>query len=264
MNEIVIVRGGGDIASGIIQKLHRSGFRVLVLEIEHPMAIRRKVSFAQGIFDGETSVEGIRCIKANDIDDIYMIWKQGHVPIKVDENCSILNKIESDVVVDAILAKRNMGTNKAMAPITIGIGPGFEAGKDVNIVIESNRGHDLGRLIFNGLPQSNTGIPGNIAGYTLERVVKAPCEGRIINKCEIGDMVEKEQVIAEINGTEVKSKIKGVLRGLIMNNTYVKEGIKIGDVDPRGIKESCFTISEKARAIGGGVLEAILYMQNKG
>lgn len=259
--EVIVVRGGGDIASGIIQKLHRSGFKVLILELKTPMVIRRRVSFAQAIFDGETTVEEIKAVKASTIDEIKNIWDREQVPIIIDEECSILKKINVDILIDSTLAKRNLGMEKSLAPITIAVGPGFEAGRDVDIVIESNRGHDLGKLIFNGFAQANTGEPGNISGFTTERVIKAPCEGKIKSVLDIGDTVKKGQIIAQIGTVPVVSKIEGVIRGLIMNNTYVMEGLKIGDVDPRGIKEYCFTISEKARAIGGGVLEAILYIK---
>lgn len=259
--DIVVVRGGGDIATGIIQKLHRSGFKVLILELENPMVIRREVSFAQAIFDNEKVIEGIKAIKVDEIEGIKKVWDQNEIPIIIDEKCDILNKLKIDILVDATLAKKNLGVSKDMAPITIGVGPGFDAGNDVDLVIESNRGHDLGKLILKGKAQLNTGVPGNIAGFTKERVIKSPCEGRIKTINKIGDLVTKGQIIAEIESEPVKAKIDGVLRGLIMNNTYIKKDTKIGDVDPRGIREYCFTISEKARAIGGGVLEGILYMK---
>ncbi|WP_425448766.1 selenium-dependent molybdenum cofactor biosynthesis protein YqeB [Dethiothermospora halolimnae] len=259
MKGIVIVRGGGDIATGVIQKLHRSGFKVLVLEIEKPLVIRRTVSIAQGIFDGEIIIEDIKGVKVDNVAEIKEEWDKNNIPIIIDRNCSIIDKIKPRVLVDAIMAKKNIGTTKTMADITIGLGPGFKAGEDVDVVIESNRGHDLGRLIFDGYAEKNTGIPGKIMGYTKERVIKSPATGIIKHISSIGDNVKKGEVIAKVGEEPVYSKLDGTLRGLIMEGLYVSEGLKIADVDPRGIKKHCYSISEKARAIGGGVLEAILY-----
>ena len=261
MKDIVVVRGGGDIATGIIQKLYRSGFKVIVLETESPTVIRRTVSFAQAIFDGITVVEDIKAVKARDIDDIYSIWNKGDIPIIIDEECNILKEIKANVVVDAIIAKKNLGTHKDMAPITIGVGPGFKGGHDVDVAIESNRGHDLGRLIFSGYPEEDTGIPGDIGGYSKERLIKSPGDGIIKNISNIGDTVKKGEVIAKVGSLSVKTDIDGILRGLIMDKSYVRKGLKIGDVDPRAKKEHCYSISDKARTIGGAVLEAILYLK---
>jgi len=261
INDIVVIRGAGDLATGIAYRLHRSGFRVILLEISKPLVIRRTVSFAQAIFDGSTTIEGVKAVKVEDINEIYKEWDDGNIPILVDESCNVLKHIEADVLVDAILAKKNIGTNKDMAPITIAAGPGFEAGKDVDVVIETNRGHYLGSLIFEGYAQENTGIPGLIAGYGKERVVKSPADGIIRHVSKIGDIVKKDQIIAYVDETPVKATLDGVLRGLIMEGLEVFTGLKIADVDPREVPEYCYSISEKAKAIGGGVLEAILYMK---
>ena len=260
-DDIVVIRGGGDIATGIAHRLHRSGFRILMLEIENPTMIRRKVSFGEAIFEGQIVVEDVKAVRTYRLEDIYEIWNQGHIPIMVDKECSIINKLSIDILVDGTLIKKNMGNNKEMAAITVGVGPGFNAGEDVDVVIETDRGHDLGKLIFRGYAKPDTGVPGKILGYDVERVIRAPCEGIIENLLEIGDMVKKDEIIAYVNGISVISKIDGVLRGIIKNKSRVKKDFKIADVDPRGIKEYCFTISDKARAIGGGVLEAILYMK---
>lgn len=261
MKEIVIVRGGGDIASGVIQKLYRCGFKVLVLEIENPTCIRRAVSFSEALFEDEIEVEGITGVKVRDIEEIEDAWKNNKVPVIIDPKGSYINLLKPKAVVDGILAKKNLGTYINMAPITIALGPGFEAGKDVDVVIETNRGHNLGRLIFNGEAQADTGAPGNIGGYTKERVIYSPCDGVINNVREIGDIVKKEEPLAYVGDYIVRATIDGVLRGIIRNNSKVYEGLKIADIDPRlEERKNCFTISDKARTIGGGVLEALIYL----
>ena len=262
LNETVIVRGGGDIASGAIQKLHRSGFKVLVLEIKNPTAIRRKVSFSEALYEGEIEIEGISSIYVNGMEEINDAWMQNKVPVIVDSNGKYIELLQPEIVVDAILAKKNMGTNIDMAPITIGLGPGFEAKKDVHIVIETNRGHDLGRLIFHGKAQEDTGVPGTIGGYSKERVIYSPCSGVINTVSKIGDIVKKGETIAYVDNIEVKATIDGVLRGIIRGGRNICKDLKIADIDPRiEEKKNCFSISDKARTIGGGVLEAVFYMR---
>lgn len=263
-NNRIIVRGGGDIASGTIQKLHRSGFKVLVLEIETPSSIRRNVSFSEAVYDGETTIEGIKGVFVNTTDEILRVWDKGHVPVTIDAKGKLIKEIKPIAVVDAILAKKNLGTDMSMATITIALGPGFNAGVDVNMVVETMRGHNLGRLIFHGYAEKNTGSPGIIGGYSNERVIYSNYEGSISNLREIGDIVQASETIAVIDGKEVKTTIKGVLRGIIRDKTYVTKGLKIADIDPRlGQVENCNTISDKARTIGGSVLEGILYFQSK-
>lgn len=261
---LVVVRGGGDIASGTIQKLHRSGFKVLVLEIEKPTAIRRNVAFSDAIYNGESEVEGIKSIRVNNIEQINEAHNNNLIPILVDKNADIVKELKPLAVIDAILAKRNLGTNKEMAPITIALGPGFCAGKDVDVVIETNRGHNLGRLIFEGFAKENTGVPGVIDGFSKERVIYSEHEGYIKHVKNIGDIVKQGEVIALINESEVKASISGLLRGLIKEDALVNKGLKIADIDPRITEiENYTTISDKARSIGGGALEALLYMKNK-
>ncbi|MCT4509636.1 MAG: selenium-dependent molybdenum cofactor biosynthesis protein YqeB [Tepidibacter sp.] len=261
VENVVVIRGGGDIATGIAHKLHRSGFKVLILEVEKPTMVRRTVSFASAVFDCEVVIEDVKSVKVYNAKDIYKIWNDDNIPVIVDPKCSVINEIKLDILVDATLAKKNLGMNKEMASITIGVGPGFNAGHDVDVVVETIRGHDLGRLIFRGYAKANTGIPGKILGYDKERVLRAPCNGIIKNLSDIGDNIKKNQIIAYVENKPVKASIDGVLRGMIMNNSEVKEGLKIADIDPRGIKKYCFTISDKARSVSGGVLEAILYMK---
>ncbi|SHJ71458.1 xanthine dehydrogenase accessory factor [Dethiosulfatibacter aminovorans DSM 17477] len=261
--EIVIVRSGGDVASGTIKRLHEAGFKVIVLEIENPTAIRRTVSYSQCVFDGTVTIEGTTarlCRTLEEVDDAHF---KGEIPVVIDPKGEMIDIIQPQVLIDAILAKKNLGTDKSMADIVIALGPGFEAGVDVDAVIETNRGHNLGRVIYEGKPQANTGAPGNIGGYTVERVIYSSGNGEIKVFCDIGSLVEKDEVIAEVEGKEIRSKIKGVIRGMIADKTHVFKGMKIGDVDPRNEVKNCYGISDKARAVGGGVLEAILHLQMK-
>lgn len=262
--QIVIVRGAGDIASGIIHRLFKSGFKVIALEIEKPLSIRRTVSFSEAIYDGETTVEGVKAIRADSVGSAMNILKEGNVPVLIDEEGLSISQIKPIAVVDAILAKRNIGTNKNMAPITIGVGPGFCAGDDVDYVIETKRGHYLGRVIYKGCAIANTGIPGIIMGYGEERVIKSPCDGLIRHVKKIGDLVNEGDLICYIGEEKVKAQISGVIRGLIRENLYVEKGLKIGDIDPRSDIDYIYTISDKARAVAGGVLEALLHGLSKG
>lgn len=263
LENVVIVRGGGDVASGTIQKLHRSGFKVLVLEVENPTCIRRKVSFSEAIYDKYVIIEDIKAVYINNSEEIKECWQKDEIPVAVDPKGKYIDLLKPEIVVDGILAKKNLGTNMNMAHITVALGPGFKAKEDVNVVIETNRGHNLGRLIFNGSASENTGIPGNIEGYSKERVIYSPCAGSIKNVREIGDIVKAGEVIAYVDNFEVKATIDGVLRGILRNNSKVSQGLKIADIDPRLSEvENCYKISDKARNIGGGALEAILYMRN--
>lgn len=261
LNDIVIVRGGGDLATGTIQKLHRSGFRVLVLEVAKPTAIRRDVSFSEALYEGKIEVEGIEAVQVGSLSEIENAWINKKVPVIIDEEGKYIKEIKPKIVVDAIIAKRNMGTTRDMADITIALGPGFTAGEDVDVVIETTRGHNLGRLIFSGKAKENTGIPGSILGYSKERVIYSPCAGIMKNVLNIGDVAEKDEIITYVGDTPVKATIPGLLRGIMRSGSAVSMGFKIADIDPRlSEKTNCYTISDKARSIAGGVLEAILYL----
>ncbi len=261
--DIVIVKSGGDIATGIIQKLHRTGFRVLVLEIERPTTIRRTVSFSEAVFNGSTIVEELVAVRVNNQKEIIDAWEKDYIPLIVDPLGEYIQKIKPMVVIDAIIAKKNLGMKKDIAPLTIGIGPGFCAGVDVDVVIESNRGHNLGKLIYDGFAEANTGVPGNIEGFTNERVVYSPTDGLFKALHEIGDLVKKGDILGYVGDTPVCTQIDGVLRGSIRNGLMVKKGLKILDIDPRLDElENCNRISDKARAIGGAVLEAIFIWKN--
>lgn len=259
---LIVLRGGGDIASGIAHRLKRSGFKVVILDIEKPLCIRRMVCFSEAMYSGQIEIEGIKGVKVNSLEEIYDELNKSNIPIFVDEKAEIIKELKPDVLVDAILAKKNLGTKRDMAPITIGIGPGFEAGLDVDFVIESNRGHDLGKVIDRGSAQDNTGLPGLIMGYSAERVIRATANGEIRHFVHLGDIIEKGTLISKIGDSQVIAEISGMIRGLIKDGTPVVEGLKIGDIDPRGYNIVPDTISDKARAIGGGVLEAILYIYN--
>lgn len=256
---MILVRGGGDIATGSIYKLHRCGYRVLVLETKEPAAIRRKAAFCEAVYDGIACVEGVVCQKADTIKACEKIWEEGKIPLMTDPQAQILSVVKPEVVVDGILAKKNLGTNRNMAPLTIGLGPGFCAGTDVDYVIETMRGHQLGRIITKGCALPNTGVPGIIGGYGAERVIHAPVSGRLRANAQIGDLVEEGDLLAVIGETQVKASLTGVLRGIIRDGFLVHEGLKIADIDPRKEqKENCSTISDKARCIAGGVLEVVV------
>ena len=267
-NQLIIIRGGGDIATGTIHKLHRCGYPVLVLETGTPSAIRRQVALSEAVYDGISEVEGVECVRASGWQEAQSILKQGMVALLVDPECRILEEVKPWALVDAILAKKNLGTNRQMAPKTIALGPGFEAGKDVDLVIETNRGHNLGRIIGSGSAQPDTGIPGVIAGYGKARVIHSPAMGIFRARTQIGDRVEKDQPIGVVvtgqGEVEIPATLTGILRGLIRNGYPVTKGFKIADIDPRESEyENCFTISDKARCIAGSVLEALLYLEAK-
>lgn len=255
----LIVRGGGDLASGVIHKLHQCGYQILVLECKKPSAIRRKVSFGEAVYDGEARVENVLGRLITDIEECQAVWERNEIPIFVDETGRSAELLRPDALIDAILAKRNLGTSRSMAPMTVALGPGFEAGGDVDYVVETQRGHNLGRIISQGYAAADTGVPGVIGGYGKERVIHAPAAGTIHNCSCIGDIVEKDQVIAQIDGTPVYASLTGVLRGIIRDGYQVPAGMKIADIDPRKEqKQNCDTISDKARCIAGGVLEILL------
>ena len=262
-DEVILVRGGGDLATGTIHRLWSAGLKVLVLEAEQPAAIRRQVSVSEAVYQGEAVVEGMRATLVQTLDEAVVIWCRGDVPVMVDPKGALIPQVRPAVVVDAILAKRNLGTTRDMAPLTIALGPGFTAGEDVDFVVETKRGHRLGRIIREGIAVPNTGVPGVIGGYSAERVVHAAREGIFHELHAIGDVVEPGDVIAEIEAfdgtrTPVTTCIGGILRGLLRDGYPVTMGFKVADVDPRREElENCFLISDKARCIAGSVLELV-------
>ena len=268
-DKIVIVRGCGDIATGVISALWNAGYKVVVTEIKNPSAIRRRVALCEAVYDGKAVVEDIECVLCSSAEELGKAWAEGKIPMLVDPDCTVINYVKPFVLVDAIIAKKNMGTTIDMAPITIALGPGFCAGKDVNIVIETMRGHNLGRLIENGYALPDTKTPGIIAGEGERRVIHSPAKGVIKNISKIADTVKQGEHIAEIiteDGEKipVKAAINGLLRGLIRDGYYVTKGFKIADIDPRVSEyNNCFTISDKARCLGGAVLQALGRMEFK-
>ncbi|GAB4264144.1 MAG: selenium-dependent molybdenum cofactor biosynthesis protein YqeB [Deferrisomatales bacterium] len=259
----VLVRGAGEMASGIAHRLVRSHLRVALTEIPRPVAVRRAVSFCEAVWDGTCEVEGIRGRRVDDPGELDGVIEAGEVPVLVDPDLACVASWRPQVLLDATLAKRNLGIHRDLAELVVGFGPGFTAGVDVDVVVETNRGHDLGRLLFEGPAEPNTGVPGSTAGYTVERVLRAPCDGVFEARAAIGDPVAAGQPVARVAGREIRAAIPGVLRGLLRDGLPVTRGLKAGDVDPRGERRYCFTISEKARALGGSALEAILMRFNR-
>lgn len=261
---LVVVRGAGDLATGVALRLHRCGFPVVMTEIERPLVVRRAAAFAQAIYDGETTVEEVRAVHCQ-LHTVQQQLSTGAIPVLIDPHAADALSLQPDVLVDAIMAKTNTGTNMAQAPLVIGLGPGFEATVDCHAVIETNRGHRLGTVLWKGSAQPNTGTPGILPGVAagLKRALYAPASGHLQAMAEIGDHVRQNDVLANVVSSDgesyrVRALFDGVLRGLIHPSVEVAAGMKIGDVDPRIDPSYCFTVSDKSLAIGGGVLEAIL------
>jgi xanthine dehydrogenase accessory factor len=260
---IVAIKGAGEMASAVAWRIYMSNIRqILMLDTASPQAVRREVSFCEAVLDGSQTVEGVEAYRADNDTAIREAWTQGKIAVVIDPEWKMLDHFQPHVVIDAILAKKNLGTHMGEAPLVIGLGPGFVAGQDAHLVIETNRGHNLGRIMSSGNAEPNTGIPGPIGGYTEERVLRAPCDGEFKARCAIGDHIKKGDTVATVADDAVQAKIDGVLRGLIRSSSHVRQGLKLGDIDPRGNVDYCHTISDKARAISGSVLEAILRQYN--
>lgn len=267
----ILLRGGGDIATGIALRLYRSGFRrLLILETDKPLAVRRRVAFCEAVYEGFCTVEGVTSALAASLGEIAPLWEAGCVPVLIDKNGICIPLLHPDVVIEATLAKRNIGVTLADAPLVIGIGPGFTVGKDVHRIVETNRGHNLGRVLTTGSAEPNTGTPGAVDGATTERVLRAPRTGLFETDHDIGDFVNVGAVIANVRagrnasqfGGEVRAGISGVIRGLLRTGTPIGKDVKVGDIDPRD-NIACHLVSDKAIAIGGGVLEALLERFNR-
>ena len=255
----ILIRGAGDLATGIAAELWERGHQILMTDVAIPLTVRREVAFSRAVYEEHAVVEGIEAVLAENFEEAETIMATRKIAVMVDEKAEVRKEYLPDVLVDGIMAKKNLGTSRDMAPLTVGLGPGFTAGEDVDYVIETMRGHKLGRIIKKGSALPNTGVPGLIAGIGKERVIHSPAAGNMKNICQIADLVEKDQVIAMVGDTPVKATISGVIRGLIRDGYPVFEGMKIADIDPRAEqKKNCFTISDKARCIAGGVLEVLL------
>jgi len=251
-----LVKGAGDLATGVALRLFRSGFAVVMTEIARPTVVRRTVAFAEAVYEGRAVVEGVEGIKVDDPGQIEAVLRQGAIPVVVDPEAAALREVRPSLLVDAIMAKRNLGTSIADAPAVVALGPGFLAGRDAHAVIETMRGHTLGRVIANGEALPDTGIPGEVGGHAEERLLRAPAAGVFRSALHIGDRVSVGQIVGHVGDAPVGSRLDGVLRGLLHPGIEVTPGSKLGDVDPRAAREHCFTVSDKALAVAGGVLEA--------
>ncbi|MBR0091031.1 MAG: EF2563 family selenium-dependent molybdenum hydroxylase system protein [Lachnospiraceae bacterium] len=257
MKPLVLIRGAGDIASGIALRLHHAGMRIVMCEVASPTAIRRTVAFSEAVRQGKTRVEDVTAVLCTDPAEALNTANNGTIAVLTDPDAACRKELLPDVLVDAILAKKNTGTAITDAKVVIGVGPGFTAGKDCHACIETQRGHFLGRVLYEGSPSANTGNPGDIAGFTSERLLRAPADGVFRTTHEIGDIVKAGERVATVNEVPLTAQISGILRGLLPDGTAVTRGFKCGDVDPRGERSYCHSVSDKALAIGGGVLEAI-------
>jgi xanthine dehydrogenase accessory factor len=258
-DNVVVIKGAGEMASGIAHRLYRAGItHILMLEAERPLCVRRFVSFCEAVYDGTAEVENIRARLAAGLPDVASIWQAREIAVIVDPAWKSIGDLKPDIVIDAIMAKRNLGTQRNEAALVIGVGPDFVAPRDVHAVIESNRGHDLGRVIYDGSAEPYTGIPGEIKGIANERVLRAPAAGSVKHVRQLGGDVKKGDLVLYVDSKPVHAPFDGILRGLI-REMIVEKGEKVGDVDPRARKGYCFTISEKARGIAGGVLEAVFH-----
>ena len=262
-DDLVVIKGAGDLATGVAYRLRRAGFPVVMTEIAQPTVVRRTVSFAQAVFDGTAEVEGMRATLVATTEEARALARRPENAVIVDPQASVIQALQPSIVVDAIVAKRNTGTHIDDAPAVIALGPGFRADRDAHAVIETNRGHRLGRVIWNGEAEPDTGIPGLVDGHGADRVLRAPASGTFLGIRDIGDHVAKDDVVGYVETRPVVAPFDGCLRGLIHSDVHVHRAMKIGDVDPRATVEHCFTISDKALAIGGGVLEAAMYLLSR-
>ncbi len=260
----VVIKGAGDLATGVAARLYRSNMRrLLLLETPAPQAIRRLVALSEAVHLGRTRVEDIEGVLIDRAGQAGQVWSQGWIPVIVDPQAESVTHIKPHILIDATLAKRNTGMSMDLAPLTMALGPGFEAGADVHMVVETKRGHELGRVITQGRAAPNTGLPGCIDGESLRRVLRAPRDGVLDKALEIGSRVQCGDVVAVVSSCPVHAEISGVLRGMLRSQIRVVQGMKIGDIDPRGDSTYCTTISDKAGALGGAVLEGILHVFNR-
>lgn len=260
----ILIKGAGDLATGIASRLYNSGYQILMTDIAVPLTVRRTVALSRAVYEGKAEVETMTGILVKNMDEAEKVLSDRNIPVIVDEKAEIRKDYQPDVVVDAILAKQNLGTRITDAPLVIGVGPGFTAGEDCHVVVETKRGHYLGQVIRKGSAIPNTGIPGNIGGFTVERIIRATADGIFEPVAKIGDMVEKDQIVAYSGGLENRAKMSGIVRGMLQDHVPVTKNMKCGDIDARCELEHCYTISDKARAVGGGVLEAVCGFEHRG
>ncbi len=257
---IVVMRGGGDLGTGAALRLQRAGWRVLIIELAQPLAIRRAVAFATAIYDGSIEVEDTIAQRIEKVDEADRLWALDRIPVIVDVDRSIGAQLNSVALIDAIMAKHNTGTRLGDAPIVVALGPGFVAGVDCHAVVETNRGHNLGRVYYRGPAETDTDVPGQIGGENNRRVLRAPTSGVFHAERKIGEVVKTGEVIGYVGSVPLAAQIDGVLRGMLADGLFIAGGTKVADIDPRGNMSHCFSVSDKAWAVGGGVLEAVLYL----
>jgi xanthine dehydrogenase accessory factor len=259
LNELtVLIKGGGEVASGVAHRLYRAHFKVCLTEAPNPQAVSRGVSFSEAVYDGEKEVEGVVAKLVKSAGEMPTVWKENKIPIIVDPEAAVKDILHPSILIDAIMAKRNLGTRLTDADLVIGLGPGFQAGKDVHLVVETNNSERLGEVIFAGEAEKNTGVPIAIDGLTSERVLHSSGDGLFVAEREVGEQVIAGEVIASVGGQAVKAPISGVVRALLRSGIQVKEGTKLVEIDQVASKEICYSIRARVRAIAGGVLEAIL------
>ena len=249
-----VLRGGGDLATGVAWRLTRAGWPVVVCELPVPLTVRRTVAVSSAIADGEVDVEGMRAVRVESAEQARAVADTGLVAVMVSPT---LPSLPADVVVDARVAKRNLDTTVDDAPLVVALGPGFTAEVDCHAVIETRRGPHLGRVLWSGAAEPDTGSPGVVGGRGAERVLRAPTGGRVRWRVAIGDLVDGGTVLGEVGDIPVRAPFAGAVRGLISEGVELTPDLKIGDVDPRGDAAACHEISDKALAIGGGVVEAV-------
>jgi xanthine dehydrogenase accessory factor len=258
MNKIVAIRGGGDLASGVALRLHRAGFSMILLEREYPLTVRRNVAFGQAVFDGKTQVAEVNARKVASMDEAFRAINEGAIPVIVEPGDTFLENLKAQVIVDGRMLKRRVPSLMDKTKLLIGIGPGFTVDQNCHAVIESQRGHNLGRVLWLGSAAADSGVPGSIANQNVDRVLRSPADGWLNSDKKIGDSVQRGETIANVGESEIIAAFDGILRGLIHENVALKSGMKIGDLDPRNDVSYVNSVSDKALAIGGGVLEAIL------
>ncbi|MBI5031946.1 MAG: EF2563 family selenium-dependent molybdenum hydroxylase system protein [Chloroflexi bacterium] len=264
-DSLVLLKGAGDLGTGVAYRLHRAGFPVIITELAQPLVVRRTVAFASAVYDGTITVEGVTARRAESFDEAKKFLDDKIIPVLVDPETHAREFFKPSVLIDAIMAKRNTGTRITDAPFVLALGPGFTPASrvDCHAVIETQRGHNLGRVWWDRPAEPNSGTPGEIGGKSSERVLRAPCDGVVKKRMEIGDWVARDKVIADVGECEVRAPFDGILRGLMHDGIQVKAGMKIGDIDARIQRENCFTISDKSLAIGGGAVEAVLTWMNQ-
>ncbi|MBI3912848.1 MAG: EF2563 family selenium-dependent molybdenum hydroxylase system protein [Chloroflexi bacterium] len=262
-NHLILLKGAGDLGTGTAWRLHRAGFPVVIAELAQPLVVRRTVAFANAVYEGQSAVEGVTAWRAESVEEARELLEQGIIPVLVDPVTRARDFFAPHVVVDAVMAKHNTGTRLSDAPFVVALGPGFTPQVDCHAVIETQRGHDLGRVLWDRAAEANTSTPGEVGGKSLDRVLRASNAGAMREIKRIGDSVARGEKIATVGGEDVLAPFDGMLRGLVHDGLSVQAGMKIGDVDPRADRAHCFTISDKSRAIGGGVVEAVMTWMNQ-